>query len=54
MTHEGRMARGKANFEAGKLLNNEDTKYYLANKTEEKVEETEPKKTKKKTLKEGS
>lgn len=34
MTHEGRMQRGKANFEANINLDNEDTKYYLENKKE--------------------
>ena len=43
MTHDGRMARGEANFKANKLLNNEDTKYYLANKPAEKKEEPKPK-----------
>lgn len=41
MTHEGRMQRGKENYEKNRLLDNEDTKYYLASinrtsKTEEK------------------
>lgn len=30
MTHEGRLKRGKENFNKG-LLNNEDTKYFLEN-----------------------
>lgn len=32
MTHEGRMARGKANIDSNKLLNNNDTLYYLEHK----------------------
>jgi len=50
MTHEGRMNRGKKNFEAGKLLENEDTKYYLQTLSKEtpKLEEEKPKKEKKK------
>ena len=53
MTHEGRLQRGKKNYEAGKLLDNEDTKYYLANlPKEEKQEEEKPKKKVKKNSKE--
>lgn len=44
MTDEGRMARGKANADAGKFLDNSETIDYLASKTEEKVEK--PKKSK--------
>ena len=32
MSHNGRMARGKDNFSKNILLDNEDTKYYLANR----------------------
>lgn len=35
MTHDGRMKRGKLNFEKG-LLDNEDTKYFLENRPVEK------------------
>lgn len=37
MTHLGRMERGKLNADSGKLLDNEDTKYYLANKPKPKA-----------------
>lgn len=66
MTHDGRMTRGKANYEAG-LLDNEDTKYFMENSNldpkpvqeeeikeeveEEKEEELEEKKTKSKRKK---
>ena len=52
MSHDGRMARGKDNFSKNILLDNEDTKYYLANREEVKKdieEDTKPvKKGKKK------
>jgi len=43
MSHEGRMKRGKENFDKNILLDNEDTKYYLANV---KKKEEKPKKKK--------
>jgi len=46
MTHKGRMLRGEFNFKAGKLLDNEDTKYYLANVEKKEVKEKKPKKKK--------
>lgn len=39
MTHEGRMLRGAENFSKNILLDNEDTKYYLANKPKEEIKE---------------
>ncbi len=47
MTHEGRMLRGEQNYLSGnkKLLENEDTKYFLENKPKEE-EKPEPKKKK--------
>lgn len=49
MSHEGRMARGKENFDSNKLLDNADTLYYLDNK----VDEDKPKKAKKAKTKEA-
>jgi hypothetical protein len=47
MSHEGRMSRGKENYEKNILLDNEDTKYYLANvDKKEEVKEEKPKKKK--------
>ena len=41
MTAEGRLARGKANYEAGKFLDNSETLEYVATlpKTETKTKE---------------
>ena len=54
MTHEGRMQRGEENLKTGKkrLLNNEDTKYFLANKKEDKPKPNKPKPKKKEEVKE--
>jgi hypothetical protein len=52
MTHEGRMARGKAYFDSNKNLDNADTLYYLANKVEEKPVK-EVKKAKKEKKEDG-
>lgn len=53
MTHEGRMERGKKNYESGKksLLDNADTKYFLENKPKDKPK---PKETKEKVKENGS
>ena len=45
MTHEGRLARGKANYEAGKFLNNSETIAYLATIAAKEIE-TKPKEKK--------
>ena len=52
MTHDGRIARGEANFKSGKksLLDNADTLYYLDNKPKDEVKEK--KATKKKEVEE--
>jgi hypothetical protein len=53
MTHEGRMTRGKFNFDNRILLDNEDTKYFLEHskalpkeETKEEIKEEKPKKKK--------
>ena len=38
MTTEGRLRRGKENYEAGKLLNNSETLAYIATLKKEPVE----------------
>ena len=35
MTHEGRMLRGKANFDSGRFPNNSETLYYLEQSKQE-------------------
>lgn len=50
MTHEGRMARGKLNYEAGKFLKNSETLEYinsLPKEIEKKPKEFKPKEAKK-------
>ena len=39
MTSEGRLARGKANYEAKKLLNNSETLEYIKTLVKEKPKE---------------
>jgi len=39
MTKEGRLARGKANYEANKLMNNSETQEYIATLPKEEPEE---------------
>lgn len=47
MTAEGRLARGKANYDSKKFLNNSETKEYLETLPKEKPkEEVKPKETK--------
>jgi len=50
MTHEGRMARGKANVDSKskKLKNNKDTLYYIENEAIVLKKEEKPKKEVKK------
>lgn len=43
MTAEGRLSRGKANYEAGKWLDNPETQEYIATIP---AEETKPKESK--------
>ena len=48
MTAEGRLARGKENYEAGKFLDNSETLEYIATLPKEKSkEEVKPKEAKK-------
>jgi len=51
MTAEGRLARGKANYEAGKFLDNSETLGYIATlekpKEEKKIDSKEKVKEKK-------
>ncbi|KKL15228.1 hypothetical protein LCGC14_2507730 [marine sediment metagenome] len=48
MTAEGRLARGKANYEAGKFLDNSETLAYIETLPKEKPkEEVKPKEEKK-------
>ena len=48
MTAEGRLARGKENYEAGKFLDNQETIDYVATLPKEKPkEEVKPKEAKK-------
>ncbi len=44
MTHEGRMARGKENFERNRFLNNSETLEYLATKANKPEKPKEEKK----------
>jgi len=50
MTAEGRLARGKANYEAGKFLDNSETMAYV--ETLQKEKPKEEKKTDSKKVKE--
>lgn len=46
MTHEGRLARGKANYDSGKFLKNSETLAYIETLPKEEpkeVKETKPK-----------
>ena len=46
MTAEGRLARGKENFERGRFLDNSETVAYVATLTEAPKEKEKPKKAK--------
>jgi len=46
MTAEGRLARGKENYEAGKLLDNQETIDYAATISKEEPKAEKPKKAK--------
>ena len=47
MTAEGRLARGKLNYEAGKFLDNSETMAYVETLPKEKPKEEKPKEAKK-------
>ena len=51
MTKEGRLARGKENFDKGKFLNNSETIAYKATMKPEKAKEEKPKEEKPKEAK---
>lgn len=48
MSHEGRMARGKANFDSDTLLSNADTLYYLSHRIAENDSKEKPEVSEKK------
>ena len=54
MTAEGRLARGKENYDAKKFLNNSETLLYMATLKEPKEEVKEPEKEVKKSGKSKS
>ena len=47
MTAEGRLARGKENYDFGKFLDNQETIDYVATLPKEKPKEEKPKEEKK-------
>ena len=54
MTAEGRLARGKLNYEAGKFLNNSETMAYVETLPTEKPKEEDKPKEEKKNVKSKS